>query len=186
MAYCVKPIIREIWRDIVWTLQNPEGRFNRWDSSESNPFRSLPTTLTSNETGHSTCSKQMHEQFTFTMPTQGVLIGHMWDSIRIEVEFHDDVIKWKHFPRYWPFVRGIHRWPVTSPHKGQWRGALIFSLICALSKQWWGGWFETPLRPLWRQCNVDGWRQLCLARLHPRSVETQLVKARVSQIMWKW
>ena len=21
---------------------------------------------------------------------------------------HDDVIKWKHFPRYWPFVRGIH------------------------------------------------------------------------------
>ena len=22
---------------------------------------------------------------------------------------HDDVIKWKHFPRYWPFVRGIYR-----------------------------------------------------------------------------
>ena len=22
---------------------------------------------------------------------------------------HDDVIKWKHFPRYWPFVRVIHR-----------------------------------------------------------------------------
>ena len=22
---------------------------------------------------------------------------------------HDDVIKWKHFPLYWPFVRGIHR-----------------------------------------------------------------------------
>ena len=43
---------------------------------------------------------------------------------------HDDVIKWKHFPRYWPFVRGIHRSPVKSPHKGQWRGALIFSLIC--------------------------------------------------------
>ena len=21
-------------------------------------------------------------------------------------------------PRYWPFVRGIHRWPVDSPHKG--------------------------------------------------------------------
>ena len=39
---------------------------------------------------------------------------------------HDDVIKWKHFPRYWPFVRGIHRWPVNSSHKGQWRRALIF------------------------------------------------------------
>ena len=24
---------------------------------------------------------------------------------------HDDVIKWKHFPRYWRFVRGIHRSP---------------------------------------------------------------------------
>ena len=23
---------------------------------------------------------------------------------------HDDVIKRKHFPRYWPFVRGIHWW----------------------------------------------------------------------------
>ena len=32
---------------------------------------------------------------------------------------HDDVIKWKHFPRYWSFVRGIHRSTVNSPHKGQ-------------------------------------------------------------------
>ena len=31
---------------------------------------------------------------------------------------HDDVIKWRHFPRYWPFVRGIQRPPVNSPHKG--------------------------------------------------------------------
>ena len=27
---------------------------------------------------------------------------------------HDDVIKWKLFPRYWPFVRGIHRSTVNS------------------------------------------------------------------------
>ena len=40
----------------------------------------------------------------------------------------DDVIKWKHFPRYWPFVRGIHRSPAKSPHKGQWRGTLMFPL----------------------------------------------------------
>ena len=32
---------------------------------------------------------------------------------------HDDVIKWKHFPRYWPFVWGIHQSTVNSPHKGQ-------------------------------------------------------------------
>ena len=49
---------------------------------------------------------------------------------------HDDVIKWKHFPRNWPFVRGIHRSPVNSPHKGQWRGALMFTLICAGINGW--------------------------------------------------
>ena len=41
-----------------------------------------------------------------------------------------------HFPRYWPFVRGIHRWPVNSPHKGQRRGALMFSWICTWIKGW--------------------------------------------------
>ena len=49
---------------------------------------------------------------------------------------HDDVIKWKHFPRFWPFVRGIHRSPVNSPPKGQWRGALMFSLIRARINGW--------------------------------------------------
>ena len=56
-----------------------------------------------------------------------------WMNIKL---IHDDVSKWKHFPRYWPFVRGIHRSLVNSPHKGQWRGALMFSLICA----WPNGW----------------------------------------------
>ena len=71
---------------------------------------------------------------------------------------HDDVIKRKHFPSYRPFVRGIQRSPINSPHKGQWRGALIFSLICALnkrlSKQLWGWWFKTPSRSLWCHCNA--------------------------------
>ena len=49
---------------------------------------------------------------------------------------HDDVSKWKRFPRYWPFERGIHRSPVNSPHKGQWRGALMFSLICVWINSW--------------------------------------------------
>ena len=55
---------------------------------------------------------------------------------QVPVSLHDDVIKWKHFPCYWPFVRRIHRSPVNSPHKGQWRGALKFSLIWA----WLNGW----------------------------------------------
>ena len=51
---------------------------------------------------------------------------------------HDDVIKWKHFPRYWLFVGGIHRSPVNSYHKDQWRGALMFSFIYA----WINGWIN--------------------------------------------
>ena len=54
-----------------------------------------------------------------------------WTSVS-----HDDVIKWKHFPRYWPFVRGIHRSPVNSMHKGQWRETLMFSLICGRMNGW--------------------------------------------------
>ena len=67
---------------------------------------------------------------------------------------HDDIMKWKQFPRYWPFVWGIHRSSVNSPHKGQWRWALMFSLMNKrLSKQSWGWWFETPSHPLWHHFN---------------------------------
>ena len=72
-------------------------------------------------------SMQRHNSFLcalHTIPTPG------------SVSSHDDVIKWKHFPRNWPFVRGIHRSPVNSPHKGQWRGALMFTLICARINVW--------------------------------------------------
>ena len=65
------------------------------------------------------------------------VLRHSYDnSAPLEGHFHDDVIKWKHFPRYWPFVRGIHRSPVNSPHKGQWHGALMFSLICTWIQSW--------------------------------------------------
>ena len=49
---------------------------------------------------------------------------------------HDDIIEWKPLPGYWPFERGIHRSPVNSPHKGQWHGALMLSLICAQMNSW--------------------------------------------------
>ena len=49
---------------------------------------------------------------------------------------YDDVIEWKHFTRYWPFVQGIPWSPGNSPHKGQWHGALMFSLICAWINIW--------------------------------------------------
>ena len=59
---------------------------------------------------------------------------------------HDDIIKWKHFPRYWPFVRGVHRLLVNSPHKGQWRGSLMISLICAWTNSWINNWDTGDLR----------------------------------------
>ena len=62
---------------------------------------------------------------------------------------HDDVIKWKHFPRFWPFVFPAQR-PVTRSFD------VFFDLRLnkRLSTQSWGWWFETPSSPLWRHSNV--------------------------------
>ena len=49
---------------------------------------------------------------------------------------HDDVINWKQFPRYWPFVREIHLPPLNFLYKGQWPWTLMFSLICAWIYSW--------------------------------------------------
>ena len=92
---------------------------------------------------------------------------HKWEKnmncVRVQ-SVHDDAIKWRHFPRYWPFV-------LNSPHKGQWRGTLMFYLICAWTNRWvynqdvW--WFETPSRPLWRHCNDlrNPFRVTCCSQL---------------------
>ena len=81
--------------------------------------------------------------------------------------FHEDAIKWKHFPRYWPFVRGIHRSPMNSPHKGQWRGALVIELCLKklLSKQPRRLCFKTPSCSLWRHCNVK-----CTTKQHHTTI----------------
>ena len=50
--------------------------------------------------------------------------------------FMKNVIKLKQFPLNWPFVRAIDQSRWIPPHKGQWRGALVFSLICV----WINGW----------------------------------------------
>ena len=79
---------------------------------------------------------------------------------------HDDVIKWKHLPRYWPFchhkgqwrgasmfafVRGIHRWLLNSPHKGPvwpkmfpFDDVIVIIYIFILVPSWsaWGSQYE--------------------------------------------
>ena len=62
----------------------------------------------------------------------------------------DDIVKLKHFPRYWAFVRGNH-WsqrPVTRSFD------VFFDLRLnkRLSKQSWRRWFETPSCSFWRHC----------------------------------
>ena len=90
-----------------------------------------------------------------------LLVLHQSDFFR-----HDDVIKWKHFPCYWPFARGIHRSPVNSPHRGQWRGALMLSLICVWLNDWvnnrevgdlrrWGVTHKNMLRAMATQMPIN-------------------------------
>ena len=71
---------------------------------------------------------------------------------------HDDVIKWKHLPRYWSFVRGIHRsrWiPRTNASDAELWCFFYLRLNKRLSKQSWGWWFETASHPLWRHYNEE-------------------------------
>ena len=73
-----------------------------------------------------------------------------------EFKMHDDVIKWKHFPRNWPFVRGMHRSRWIPAQRPVTRGFDVFfdlHLIKRLSKHSPCWWFETLSRPLWRHCN---------------------------------
>ena len=86
----------------------------------------------------------------------------------------------------WLFVRGIHRSPVNSPHKGQWRGALMFFYLRPykrFSKQWRGWWFETPLCTLWRHCN---WH-VCYSTLLQKCFKKRLLKRSFSKYnVWVW
>ena len=102
----------EAERSSVWTTLISHWR--RWRQASTSPVNFRVVTLTS---------------FPFLCRiTWLVPLG--WS------QYHDDVIKWKHLPRYWPFVRGIHRSPVNSPHEGQWRGPSMFSSISV----WINGW----------------------------------------------
>ena len=47
--------------------------------------------------------------------------------------YHDDVIKWKHFPRYWPFVRES---TVGFPSQRPVTRGIDISLICAWANAW--------------------------------------------------
>ena len=52
-----------------------------------------------------------------------------------------------------PWITG-HRWiPCKKSVTRSFDIFFVLLLNKRLSKQWWGWWFETPSRPLWRHCN---------------------------------
>ena len=105
---------------------------------------------------------------------------------------HDDVIKWKHFLHNWPFVRRIHLSLVNSPHKGQWRGALMFSLICIWINDWvnnseagdlrcYCAHYDVIVMRLW--CNIR-WEFLCF--VFSLSMAKSFRLNRLLQHLHKW
>ena len=88
-----------------------------------------------------------HPNITFLADTGPVLPYYRL----IKMFYSCDVIKWKKWkkkknPRYWPFVWGIHRSPVNSHYKGQWRGVLMFCLICTWTNGWVNNRYAGDLR----------------------------------------
>ena len=105
-------------------------------------------------------------------------IQQLWSKIQFSSDWRfcfmcvyetsHDVIKWKKIPRYWPFVRGIHRSPVNFLHNGQWRGAMMFSLICDCINGWVNNDEAGDLR-----CSRAHYDVTVMLHLHPKSYEKQ-------------
>ena len=80
-----------------------------------------------------------------------VFLSTVWNCFCSFDEIHDDVIKWKRFPRF----------RVNGPLWGVRLVTQSFDVFFderlnkRLIKQSRRLWFETPSRPLWRHCNVD-------------------------------
>ena len=90
-------------------------------------------------------------------------MGRVTFHYTIISDCHDDVIKWKHFPRYCPLCGELtgHRWiPLTKASDAELWVFFDLRLNKRLNKQSWGWWFETPWRSLWRHCNgLTMWHQ---------------------------
>ena len=103
----------------------------------------------------------------------------------LNINRHDDVIKWKHFPRNWPFVWRIHRsFPAQRPVTRSFDVFFDLRLNKRLWKQSWGRWFETLSRPLWRRCNgkLDSKRR---CGLQPSSFDEKgCVSEALSYVCW--
>ena len=67
--------------------------------------------------------------------THGIsLPSQVAESFRTAGEYHDNFMTWKHFTHYWPFVQGIHRWPLVSLHKVSVMQSFHVSYVVSMKK----------------------------------------------------
>ena len=118
----VKPI-RNYSQHWTWGQGNSLASWNTWQADNPNFPHGWLESIGLNHTGL-IWNRAKYGFLGYRTPENGR--NCLWTGS------HVDFMKWKHFPRYWPFVWGIHRYP----HKGQWRGALKFSLICTRINGW--------------------------------------------------
>ena len=132
----------------IWTKMT---RYFMMTSSNSNKFRVTGQNWYLNECYHNT-------KFRFAIKLNGH-VNHSYISyyMNLAMTCYDDVIKWKHFQRYWPFVGGNSPVPGELPAQRPvtWSFDAFFDrcLNKRLSKQSFGWSFEAPSRSLWRHCN---------------------------------
>ena len=94
------------------------------------------------------CRQNIMMTFPFQYWYSSGLLHHAWSNpeehqhwLHLKLSFSTVHYPWwRHqmetFSALLAICAGIHRGPVNSPHKDQWRGALMFSLICV----WINGW----------------------------------------------
>ena len=93
---------------------------------------------------HNLCALNFHQQTILYKKIHEYLFCDRSDGITTKswksTAHHHTHTRWRHqietFSALLALCAGIHRSPVNSPHKGQWRGALMFSLMCT----WMNGW----------------------------------------------
>ena len=98
------------------------------------------------------------------------------DGINLSPQ-HDDVIKWKHFPRYWIFVGEStgHRWtPLPKASEAE-----LWCFLWSAPEQTIEQAIETPViwdqsRSLWRHCNEEGDKSRHFQVKHPWAPFTTL------------
>ena len=73
---------------------------------------------------------------------------------------HDDIIKWKYCPRYWPFMRGIHRSRVNSPQKRPVTRSFDVFFDLRPKQQWWGDLLLNVIRKMVATLPVTIWPTL--------------------------